>query len=163
MSMQGKKPSGREIVRGENDENFIQRRARAFTDRSREPGDATTWAVVLGALMCTLLMICFSVGGHARLALLAAALTAIWIFVVSRYGRVNVFSILWGAATTDSGISPNHQVIFRATTALAAIAAAAIVIDAVTGWGFTWYSVVLGATILIYLGVAFRAGYVPSR
>lgn len=160
MSTQGQKPSNREIVRGESDESFIHRRARAFADRSREPGDATTWAVVLGALICTLLMVCLSVGDRPGLAIVAFFVTVAWIVYVSHFGHVNVFSVLWGAATTDHGRQPDHLAVFRATTILAIGAAIAVVLDAVTGWSFGWYGLVLAATILAYIIMLIRF---PSR
>ena len=64
MSTSGKGPTRREYTEGEQNESLISRRARAFADRSRDPGDATTWAVVLGSLMFTLLMFCLAVSGH---------------------------------------------------------------------------------------------------
>lgn len=163
MSASGKKPTQREYTEGEQSDSLISRRARAFADRSRDPGDATTWAVVLGAVICTLLMFCFAAGGHPRLAMASVAVTVMWIFVVSRYGRVNVAAVLWGAATTDTETPPEHLVVFRATAALAAVSLLAIIIDALTGWSFRWYSVGLLAAILAFLGVSYRTWIAPAR
>lgn len=156
MSNTGREPSRREYTESEQDQSFIGRRMKAFADRSREPGDATTWAVVLGALMSTLLMICFAVAGHSMLALTSFGLAAVWVFVVSHFGRVNVFSVLWGAATTDSTTEPEHLVIYRATAVLSAISIIAVLIDAATGWGFTWYGVALIAVVIAYIGVVYH-------
>ncbi len=163
MSTPGKKPAPREYTEGERSDSLITRRARAFADRSRDPGDATTWAVVLGAVMCTLLMICLAVGGRPRLALASVAVTLVWIFVVSRYGRVNIAGVLWGAATTDAETPPDHLVVFRATAALAFVSLIAVAVDAVTGWSFGWYSVAMLAAILTFLGISYRTWIAPAR
>lgn len=163
MSTSGNKPTRREYTEGEQSESLISRRARAFADRSRDPGDATTWAVVLGAVICTLLMFCFAAGGHPRLALASVAVTLVWIFVVTRYGRVNIASVLWGAATTDAATPPEHLVVFRTTAVLAAVSLLAIIIDAITGWSFGWYSVALLAAIIAFVGISYRTWIVPAR
>lgn len=161
MSMQGRKPTGREIVRGEHDESFIERRMRAFAERSRDPGDATTWAIVLGALMCTGLIFCYAVARQPLMALASFLLTFVWIGVVSRFGRVNVFAVLWGASAADSRIEPDYSVIFRANAVLVAISLLAILVDAVTGWDFMWYSVALLAVVVAYVILAWKVWIAP--
>ena len=163
MSTPGKKPARREYTEGEQSESLISRRARAFADRSRDPGDATTWAVVLGAVMCTLLMICLAVGGRPRLAMASVAVTLVWIAVVSRYGRVNIAGVLWGAATTDAETPPEHLVVFRSTAALAAVSLVAVGVDVGTGWSFRWYGVALLAAIVTFLGISYRTWIASAR
>lgn len=163
MSTPGKKPMRREYTESEQGESLIGRRARAFADRSRDPGDATTWAVVLGAVISTLLMFCFAAGDHPRLALASVAITVVWMFVVSRYGRVNVAAVLWGAATTDASTPPEHLVVFRATAAVAAVSLLAVIVDAATGWSFRWYSLALLAAIIAFVGVSYRTWISPAR
>lgn len=88
MKPPDKRPTRREILNGERDENFIERRMRAFAERSRDPGDATTWAIVLGALMCTGLIFCYAAAEQPMMAFAAFVLTIVWMGVVSRFGRV---------------------------------------------------------------------------
>lgn len=163
MSQRERKPTRREIINGERDENFIERRMRAFADRSRDPGDATTWAIVLGALMCTGLIFCYAVAEQPLLAFAAFVLTLVWSTVVSRFGRVNVLSVLWGSSAADSRHEPDHQVIFRANAALVAIALAALLVDAVSGWHFMWYGNALLIVVVSYLILAYRVWIAPIR
>ncbi len=163
MSTPGKKPARREYTESEQSESLIARRARAFADRSRDPGDATTWAVVLGAVICTLLMFCLAVGGYPRLALASVGVTVAWIFVVSRYGHVHIASVLWGAATTDTDTPPEHVVVFRSTAAVAALSLLAVIVDAIIGWSFGWYGLGLLATIIAFVGVSYRTWIAPVR
>lgn len=153
----------REYTEREQHQSFIGRRMQAFADRSRDPGDAATWTVVLGALICTLLMICYSVAGQSRVALGAFILSGVWILVVSRFGKVNVASILWGSATTDSDTPPVHLVIFQSTAVLALISLIAVIVDAFNGWGFGWYGFALLATVAVYLVIYIRAWVQPAR
>lgn len=153
----------REYTEGERQESFIGRRMDAFADRSREPGDGATWAVVLGALMCTLLMICYSVAGQPMVALGMLTLFAVWVMIMSRLGRVNVLSILWGSATTDADVPPNDVVVFQSTVLLALISLGAILLDAFTGWDFGWYGFILLAIVAIYLVIYLRTWILPTR
>lgn len=141
----------REYTEGEQHQSFIGRRMDAFADRSREPGDATTWAIVLGSLICTLLVICYAVAGQPVVAFISLLLTLAWVSIVSRIGRVNVASILWGSSTNDLDKPPNHTFIFQATTLLALISLAAVVVDAIRGWNFSWYGLILLVVVSIYL------------
>lgn len=161
MSSQ-RKPE-REFTDAERQRNFIQRRYQAFGDRSRDPGDAVTWAVVLGAFICALLIVCVSVADMLDLVLLPLVVTAIWIFVVSYLGRVNIAAILWGASASDSPRVPNALFVMLPTLVVALIGLVAVIIDALTGWDFRWYGVVLAGVCLVYLGVYTRSiGIIPS-
>ena len=161
MSTPERKPTRREIINGERDENFIERRMRAFAERSRDPGDATTWAIVLGALMCTGLIFCYAVAAQPLMAFGAFLLTIAWVGVVSRFGRVNVFAVLWGASTADSRQEPNHTVIFRANALLVAISVIAVAIDAATGFDFMWYGVALLIAVIACVILAYRVWIAP--
>ena len=138
-------------------QSFLQRRFEAFADRTRDPGDALTWSVVLGSLVGTLLVICFAVAGRTTLVLLPLAIFIVWIIVVSVWGRVNVAAILWGAAAQESRRGPNTAFILWPTVALAAFALVCVAIDAVTGWGFRWYGTGLTVVALWCLVVSAQA------
>lgn len=153
----------REISESEQSEGLIGRRLRAFGERSREPGDGATWAVVLGSFMWTLLIISLSVGQHALLAFAAFVLTFVWIFIMGQFGKVNVASILWGSATTDAKKPPVDVVVFQSTLAVALISLIAVVVDAVRGWDFGWYGVVLVVTVAVYLVVYMQSWLQPVR
>ena len=151
------KDSRREYTETEQSHSFIARRIEAFADRSREPGDAVTWAVVLGALICTLLMICYAVADQPRIALVAGLVTIIWIIVVSRYGRVNVAAILWGGSTSDASTPPHAPIIFLATNILAIAAAVSVIVDAATGLHFGWYGAALAVAVVTHGIIAVRS------
>lgn len=153
----------REYTRLEENEGFIGRRMRAFGDRSREPGDGATWAVVLGSLMWTLLIICFSVAGQPRIAFFIFLLMLVWVVIMGRFGKVNVASILWGSATTDADKPPVEMVVFQSTLAVALFSLIAAVIDAASGWAFGWYGVVLLATVAVYMIVYLRSWLQPIK
>lgn len=153
----------REISESEQSEGLIARRLRAFGDRSREPGDGATWAVVLGSFMWTLLIICLSVSQHALLAFGAFVLTFVWIFIMGQFGKVNVASILWGSATTDADKPPVDAVVFQSTLAVALISLIAVVADALSGWDFGWYGVVLIVTVVVYVVIYIQSWLQPVR
>ena len=136
---------------------------RAFADRSRDPGDATTWAIVLGALICTGLIFCYAVAEQPLMAFGAFVLTFVWIGIVSRFGRVNVFSVLWGASATDSRHDPNHLVIFRANAVLVVIALAALLIEVIAGWDFMWYGIAILVVVAAYIILAYKVWIAPIR
>lgn len=140
----------REYTEAEQQQSFLNRRYRAFADRSREPGDTITWAVVLGALICSLLIVCVAVADLRNLVLLALLSTALWVTVVSYFGRVNVTAILWGASASDSERAPNPVFVYFPTLALAIIGLISTVIDAGTGWDFGWFGLALGIASLCY-------------
>jgi len=150
-----------EYTEGEQQRSLISRRIEAFESRSRQPGDAATWVVVLGALMCTLLMVCYSVAGLPLMALAVFGITIIWFGIMGRLGRVNVFSILWGAATTDAKTPPNEFVVFQSTAAISLISLVAMVVDAFRGWDFTWYGYALLLTTIVFLVVYVRSWILP--
>lgn len=150
-----------EYTEGERTHNLIGRRMEAFASRSREPGDATTWEVVLSALMCTLLIVSFSVADRPLFALLALVLFGIWAGYTGAVGKVNVFSVLWGSSTTDENVNPNHIAILRSTAIIALVSIAAIVVDAFTGWGFGYYGFVLLLVVIVYLIVVIRTWIIP--
>lgn len=153
----------REYTEQEQQQSFIGRRMDAFAGRSREPGDAATWATVLGALMCTLLMICYSVADQPLVALGVAGLTAIWIFVMARFGGVNVFSILWGSAATDAKYPANEFYVFQSTVVVALFSLVALVVSAFTGWGFGWYGYALLAVTAIFVVIYLQSWIQPVR
>lgn len=163
MSTRNPNEPRREYTEGEQQRSFIGRRMDAFADRSREPGDAATWAVVLGALMWTLLVISYSVARQPLMAVVMFVLTLVWVIVMSRFGNVNVFSILWGAATTDASTPPNGPVIFQASALLAVLSIIAVAVDAVTGWDFGWYGIVLLITAGAYVAVYARTWFTLGR
>ena len=146
----------REYTQAEQNESFIGRRVRAFGDRSREPGDGATWAVVLGSLMWTLLIICFSVAGQPRIAFFTLLFMLAWVVVMGRFGKVNVASILWGSATSDADKPPVEVVVFQSTMAVALISLIVTVIDAASGWNFGIYGIALLATIATFFVVYLR-------
>lgn len=148
--MNSQREPEREYTDAERQRTFLHRRYQAFADRSRDPGDVITWAVVLGALICALLIVCISVADMRDLVLLPLLVTAIWIFVVSYLGRVNIAAILWGASTSDSQRVPNAVFVLLPTLVVAVIALIAVVIDAGTGWDFRWFGLVLGIASLCY-------------
>lgn len=147
----------------EHNEGLLGRRMRAFAERSREPGDGATWAVVLGSFMWTLLIICFSVASQPLLALVTFGFSLVWIIIMARFGRVNVASILWGSATTDLEKPPVDAVVFQSTLAVALISLVSVVIDAVRGWNFGWYGFALVVTVSVYIIVYIRTWIQPAR
>lgn len=160
-----KKPndSSREISDSEQRESFIGRRMRAFGERSRDPGDAATWAVVLGSFMWTLLIVCLSVAEHLLLAFIAFVLTFVWVIIMGRFGKVNVASILWGSATTDADNPPVEVVVFQSTLVVALISLIAVIVDALTGWDFGWYGLALVVTIAVYIVIYIQSWLQPVR
>lgn len=148
--MNSQREPDREYTDAERQWGFLQRRYQAFADRSREPGDVITWAVVLGALICSLLIVCVSVASMRDLLLVPVLITAVWVFVVSYFGRVNITAILWGASTSDSQRVPNAMFVMLPTLALAMIGLVSVVIDAGTGWDFRWFGLALGIASLCY-------------
>lgn len=152
-----------EYTEGEQQQSFIGRRMDAFASRTREPGDAATWTTVLGALMFTLLIISYSVAEQPLMALFILGLMAIWIGVMGRFGHVNVFSILWGSATSDARILPNEFVVAQSTAIVAIIAIIGMVVDALHGWDFSWYGYALLVTVLGYLVLYIRTWVMPVR
>lgn len=147
----------------EERESVLVRRYRAFADRSREPGDAATWAAVLGSFMWTMLIICLSVGEHLLSAFITFVLTFVWVWIMFRFGKVNVASILWGSATTDADKPPVEPVVFQSTLVVALISLIAVVEDAISGWDFGWFGVILTVTIIVYLVIYIRAWLQPVR
>lgn len=162
MSNQRPEPR-RQITDAEQNESLIGRRMRAFADRSRDPGDGPTWAAVLGSLMWTLLIICFSVSDRSLFAFVTLILMLIWVGIMAQFGKVNVTSVLWGSATSDYDRVPVEVVVFQSTLAVALISLIAIAVDAVSGWGFGWYGIALLATIALYLVVYLRSWAQPVR
>lgn len=162
MSEKPKEPR-RAYTEREQNEGFVGRRIRAFGERSRDPGDGTTWSTVLGALMLTLLVICFSVAELPLFALATFLVGMGWIVVMSRFGKVNVASVLWGAATSDANTPPVDAVVYQSTLVLALISLVAIVGDAVTGWGFGWYGVILLAAVALFLIIYINSWIRPVR
>ncbi|MCO5224718.1 MAG: hypothetical protein M9953_05225 [Thermomicrobiales bacterium] len=140
----------REYTGAEQQQSFLKRRYQAFADRSRDPGDVLTWAVVLGALICSLLIVCVAVADLRNLVLPTLFAIVLWVIVVSRFGRVNVAAILWGASTADSERVPNPAFVYFPTLALAIVCLVAVVIDAGTGWGFGWFGLALGIASFCY-------------
>lgn len=162
--MSSRQPNDRhEYTEGEQQQSFIGRRMDAFASRTREPGDAATWATVLGALLFALLIVCYSVAELPLMALFVLGLMAIWIGVMGRFGHVNVFSILWGSATTDAVILPNEFVVAQSTAVVAAVAVIAMVVDALRGWDFGWYGYALLVAVIGYLVLYIRAWVLPVR
>lgn len=162
--MNKKQPAPRpELSEQEKRESFLVRRMRAFEDRSREPGDGATWAVVLGAFMFTLLIICLSVAEQAFFAFIVFVIALVWVAIMGQFGKVNVASVLWGSATTDADKPPVDAVVFRSTLAVALISLIAMIVDVINGWGFGWYGVVLAVSIAVYLGVYIQARLQPTR
>lgn len=162
MSRQNNEPR-REYTEGERQESFIGRRLDAFADRSREPGDGATWAVVLGALMFTLLLICYSVAGQSMIAFIVFLFFIVWVIVMRQFGNVNVASILWGSSTSDADTPPVDVVVFQSTVALALISLGAVIVDAIRGWGFGWYGFALVAVVVVYLAIYLRVWIQPTR
>ena len=153
----------REYTPLEQNEGFIGRRIRAFGERSRDPGDGATWAVVLGSFMWTLLVVCYSVSGQPLIALACLVLTLVWVGLMSRFGKVNVISVLWGSATTDFDRVPNQAVVFQSTLLVALISLISVAIDAIRGMAFSWYGYVLLASALVYFVVYIRSWSQPVR
>lgn len=147
----------REYTEAEQQQSFLNRRYQAFADRSRDPGDAVTWAVVLGALICSLLIVCVAVADLRNLVLLTLFTTVLWVTVVSYFGRVNVAAILWGDSTSDSQRAPNPAFVHFPTLALAIVCLVAVVIDAITGWDFGWFGLALGIASFCYCVVFARS------
>lgn len=152
-----------EYTEGEQRQSLIGRRMDAFANRSRQPGDATTWEIVLGALMCTLLIICYSVAENPLAALLSVIVLLIWAAYSAIVGKVNVFSVLWGSSTTEAHVNPNHLAVLWSTGVLAAISALSLIVDAFTGWGFGYYGVALLLVFLVYVAVVYRTWIAPAR
>ncbi|MCA9833974.1 MAG: hypothetical protein KC435_08520 [Thermomicrobiales bacterium] len=157
MSKQRPDEPKREYTPGEQQQSFIQRRYTAFADRSRDPGDALTWAIVLGAFIGTLLLVCFAVAGQARYALVSSGVFLLWVVVVSYWGRVNVASILWGSSTADSNRPPNPVYVYHPTFALVLFALICAALDVANGRGFGWYGVVLIFAAIAYLALYLRS------
>jgi hypothetical protein len=111
--------------------------------------------------MCTGLIFCYAAAEQPLMALGAFVLTIVWIGVVSRFGRVNVLAVLWGSSAADSRQEPDHLVIFRANAVLVAISLVGVIVDAVTGWDFMWYGVVLMAAVLAYGILAYKVWIAP--
>lgn len=151
-----------EYTEGEQNQSLIARRMEAFASRSREPGDATTWEIVLAALMCTLLVVCYSVADRPMFALGTLIILLVWIGYTFVVGRVNVFSVLWGSSTTEAHLHPDHLAIFRSTAIIATLSLLAVVIDAFTGWGFGYYGLALIIVIILYIAVVYRTWLAPA-
>lgn len=149
-------PPRRDYTNAEQSQSLVGRRARAFADRSREPGDSATWAIVLGALMCALLLICFSVSRATDYIWIPLLISFAWFVVVGRMGKVNIFSILWGSATTDRTTPPNDFWILQPTAALAAISLVIALVDLVRGWDYRWYGLALVLAALWFLNLYLR-------
>lgn len=162
--MNDKQPEPRpELSEAEKREGFLGRRIRAFEDRSREPGDGATWAVVLGAFMFTLLIVCLSISEQPFFAFIVFVLALVWVAVMAQFGKVNVASVLWGSATTDADKPPVEVVVFQSTLAVALISLIAVIVDVVSGWAFSWYGVILLVTIATYLVIYIRAWLQAAR
>lgn len=162
--MNRKQPEPRpELTEAERRESFLGRRMRAFEDRSREPGDGATWAVVLGAFMLTLLIVCLSIADQTFLAFIVFVLALVWVVVMAQFGKVNVASVLWGSTTTNAEKPPVEVVVFQSTLAVALISLIAVIIDVATGWAFSWYGVVLLVTIAIYLVIYIQSWLQSAR
>lgn len=161
MSSRRPEEPKREYTAGEQQQGFLQRRYTAFADRSRDPGDALTWAIVLGAFVGTLLIVCFAIADQARLALLAFVIVLLWAVGVSYWGRVNVASILWGSSATEHNHTPRPVFIFLPTLVLVLVALIAVFVDAATGRDFSWYGLVLGAAAIGYLVLYLRTTLRP--
>lgn len=151
-----------EYTEGEQTQSLIGRRMEAFASRTRDPGDATTWEIVLAALMNTLLVICFSVAERPLFALGSLVVLLGWIGYSFVVGRVNVFSVLWGSSTTDANVNPDHLAIFRSTAIIAILTLVALVIDALTGWGFGYYGLALVIVVILYIAVVYRTWLSPD-
>lgn len=141
---------------------FLARRVRAFADRSRQPGDAVTWAVVLGSMVGVLMLICFSVAGDTRYILYPLALFIAWYAVVSIKGRVNITSILWGSAATDSKIPADPFWVHQPTIILTIAGAIACIADAVTGWDYRWFGLALAIACVSYVMLYVRSVLQPT-
>ena len=151
-----------EYTEAEQQKSLISRRIEAFESRSREPGDAATWVTVLGALICTLLMVCYSVADYPLMALASFGLTVVWFAVMGRMAGVNVFSILWGSATSDAKNPPNEFWVFQSTAVLAIFAMLALIVDAFMGWNFTWYGVALFVLVVAFVILYLRSWILPA-
>lgn len=150
-----------EYTEGEQQHSLIGRRMEAFANRSRQPGDATTWEIVLAALMCTLLIVCYSVADRPLFALGTLIILLAWITYTFVVGKVNVFSVLWGSSTTDAHLNPNHMAILRSTALIAIVSLVSVIVDAATGWGFGYYGIALLLVIIFYVGVVYRTWIAP--
>lgn len=153
----------RELSDTDKHEGLLGRRLRAFGERSRDPGDGATWAVVLGSFMWTVLIVCLSVAEQLLFAFIAFVLMLVWVGIMGQFGKVNVASILWGSATTDSDKPPVEIVVFQSTLVVALISLLAVIVDAVRGWNFGWYGLVLIVTIVVYLVVYLQSWIQPAR
>lgn len=152
-----------DVTEGEQREGFAARRMRAFADRSRDPGDGATWAVVLASAMLTLLIICLSVARETLLAFIVFVAALVWVALMGLFANVNVASILWGSATTDSKDPPIEIVVYQSTLVIALISLVAIIIDAFTGVSFGWWGLVLFITIAVYMIVYIQSWLRPTR
>lgn len=152
-----------ELSEEEKREGLLSRRIRAFEERSRDPGDGATWAVVLGAFMFTLLILCLSVADQTFFAFIVFVLTLVWVVIMGQFGKVNVASVLWGSSTTDADKPPVDAVVFQSTLAVALFSLIVTVVDVFNGWRFGWYGVVLAVTIAIYLVIYIQAWLQPAR
>lgn len=153
----------REFTPQEQNEGFIGRRIRAFGERSRDPGDGATWAVVLASFMWTLLVVCYSVSRQPLIALACLVLAITWVILMSQFGKVNVLSVLWGSATTDFDRVPNQAVVFQSTLVVALISLISVVVDATRGMAFGWYGYLLLATVLVYIVIYIRSWLQPVK
>ncbi len=162
MSKKPEEPR-RDYTESEKNEGFISRRMRAFAERSREPGDGATWAVVLGSFMWTVLIICLSVAEMFLFAAVGFVLALVWVAIMAQFGKVNVAAILWGSATTDADKPPVDVVVFQSTLVVALISLLAVIVDAIRGWNFGGYGVVLVVTIAIYIVVYIQSWLQPGR
>ena len=113
--------------------------------------------------MWTFLIICLSVSQHALLAFIAFVMTLVWVIIMGQFGKVNVAAILWGSATTDADRPPVDVVVFQSTLVVALISLIAVVVDAVRGWDFGWYGVILLVTVAVYLVIYIQAWLQSAR
>lgn len=145
------------------EEGFLGRRMRMFEERSRDPGDGTTWSAVLGALIFTLLIVCYSIADQPMMALVSLVLMFVWIGVMARFGQVNVASVLWGSSTTDFNRNPNPFVVYQSTFVVAIFGTIAMAVNAFQGWTFSWYGFALLATTAVFLVVYMRGWVQHTR
>lgn len=155
-------PSRGDLTGQEERRGFLERRVKAFEDRSRKAGDGTTWAVVLGAFIGVALLMSYSIGRETSWILLPLGVFIAWFIVVSSMGKVNITSILWGSATSDQRTPPNGFWIFQPTALLAGFAMASILRNAITGYTYGWAGLILLAACLAYFVIYLRVGILKS-
>lgn len=131
-------------------EGFVRRRIEAFENRSRQPGDAATWGVVLGAFIGIMMLVSFSIGRETRHILIPLAAVVLWWIVVSKYGRVNITSILWGSATTDQKHPPEEKWIHLPTILMTLFATGSLIRNAIMGYTYSWAGIVLLVACVVY-------------